>query len=40
MIGLERHSLQPIMLEALLFLKTNRSLWDVHTVHGVLEEEN
>ncbi|KAF1776470.1 hypothetical protein GQ600_15507 [Phytophthora cactorum] len=39
MIGLERHSLQPIMVEAMLFLKVNISYWDVNVVHDVLETE-
>ncbi|KAG3054042.1 hypothetical protein PI125_g25924 [Phytophthora idaei] len=39
MIGLERHSLQPIMVEVMLFLKVNISYWDVNVVHDVLETE-
>ncbi|ETV75850.1 hypothetical protein H257_09825 [Aphanomyces astaci] len=37
LIGLDRFSLHPIMIEATLFLKCNRSYWDVSTVHETLE---
>ncbi|RLN56451.1 hypothetical protein BBJ28_00022526 [Nothophytophthora sp. Chile5] len=37
-IGMERHSLQPISIESILFLKYNSSYWNVHTVHECLEE--
>lgn len=36
-IGIHRYSLQPIALEAMLFLKSNREFWDVHAVHECLE---
>ncbi|KAG3156279.1 hypothetical protein PC128_g21905 [Phytophthora cactorum] len=39
MIGLKRHSLQPTMVEVMLFLKVNISYWDVNVVHDVLETE-
>ncbi|RLN93915.1 hypothetical protein BBJ28_00019766 [Nothophytophthora sp. Chile5] len=39
MIGLDCHSLQPVMVEALLFPKCNCTLWDLHTVHEILEED-
>ncbi|KAG6950509.1 hypothetical protein JG688_00014119 [Phytophthora aleatoria] len=38
-IRLDRHSLQPIMLESILFLKLNRSYWGVETVHECLEHD-
>jgi hypothetical protein len=30
MIGLDRHSLLPVSLEAHLFLKVNQACWSVH----------
>lgn len=38
LIGLDRHSLQPIALESIIFLKINRGLWDVHDVHDMIEQ--
>jgi hypothetical protein len=35
-IGLSHSSLQPITLEALMFLKVDRHLWDAHDVHECL----
>ncbi|ETV69779.1 hypothetical protein H257_14605 [Aphanomyces astaci] len=37
LIALDRFSLHPSMIEATLFLKCNRSYWDVLTVHETLE---
>jgi hypothetical protein len=37
-IRLSRSSLQPIALEALMFLKVKRHLWDAHDVHECLED--
>lgn len=34
--GLDRHSMSPMSLEMVLFLRYNRSLWDVNTVHACL----
>ncbi|ETV76460.1 hypothetical protein H257_09479 [Aphanomyces astaci] len=38
LIGLDRFSLHPIMIEATLFLKCNRSYRDVSTVHETLDK--
>jgi hypothetical protein len=38
-IGLQRHNLQPELLEAILFLKVNGSYWNAKLVHGAIERQ-
>ncbi|GMF46637.1 unnamed protein product [Phytophthora fragariaefolia] len=37
MYSLHRHSLLPVSLEMILFLRTNRSYWDAQTLHQCLD---
>jgi hypothetical protein len=37
LIGLQRRSLTPLMLEAILFLKVNRAYWNAEVVHQSIE---